>query len=270
MPPELTLFISVAGIVYSVTVAVYSVSGAEIKSMDSVYRQAFDDLFVLLNAGISIIAWLLFLSTAGATTPWVATLFILAEAVFVIKELINLALFCWYEMPSINRDANPDMQRHQARLAIEIEAHEKKTWVNLVSAIVLTGIISGWCMVPDSFVVGALSLIAMGVVYWERNDVIEQVEADMTKALQTIVDELAPWWIDGNESRMESTTQVDVLALNEGLPYIDRYEDWHHRDAPVSGGGQTGFFSRKSSHSRAKTDVLILDNQKNHQLAMMG
>ncbi len=267
MTPELTLFISVAGIVYSVTAAVYSVSGAEIKSMDSVYRQAFDDFFVLLNAGISIVAWLLFLSTAGTTTPLVAGLFILAEAVFILKELINLALFFWYETPSINRDTRPDIQRHQARLAIEVEAHEKRAWVGLVSAIGLTGIIAGWCMVPESLIVGGLSLIAMGLIYWERHDAIERIEAEMAAALHAVVDEITPWWMNGNES----TVQVDLMASNEGLGDMDRCEDWHHRDTPVSGrASQEGLFSRKSDYRRAENDPCTSGNQRNHQSAMMG
>ena len=267
MPPELTLFISVAGIVYSVTVAFYSMSDVEIKSMDSVYRQAFDDFFVLLNAGISIVAWLLFLSTAGTTTPLVAGLFILAEAVFILKELINLALFCWYETASFNRDTRPDIQRHKACLAIEVEAHVKTAWVGLVSAIGLTVIIAGWCMAPESLVVGGLSLIAMGHIYWERHDVIERIDAEMALALQAVVDDLTPWWMNRNES----TVQVDLMASNEGLRNMDRCEDWHHRDAPVSGrASQEGLFSRKSDDRRAENEPYTSDNKRSHQSAMMS
>lgn len=269
--PSFTFLISISGIVYSVTVAIYSISDTQIKSIDAVYQHAFDDFFVILNAWISIIAWLLFLSSAGTTTPLVAVLFILAEAVFVLKEGINLALFCCYEARSINRDASADIQRHQARLAIEVEAQEKKAWVNLVSALWLTVIVAGWCMVPESLVVGALSLIAMGLVYWERHDAIERIETEKATILQPIVDELTSWWMDGNELSMKSRVCIGLVASNDGSRDRDRWADWHHRDAPVTGcSSQAGLFSRKSDYNRTGNDVCVSDNQRNHQSVMVG
>ena len=145
MTTSITIFISIAGIAYSITMCVYGVSDYHAKSIASVYQQAFDDFFLLINTGVSIVAWLLFLSTAGTTTPLVAAFFVLAEAVFIMKELINIALFYWYERPAINLFASQESQRYQAQIAIEFNAHEEMIWVNLVSSVLLTAIGSRYC-----------------------------------------------------------------------------------------------------------------------------
>lgn len=271
MTTSLTLVISIGGIFYSIIVGIYSVSNQHAESIDSIYQHAFDDLFVVLNTGISVIAWLLFLSTAGTTTPLVATLFILAEAVFVIKESINIALFYWYGSPMVNPHVNPTTRHHQMLNAIEFKAIEEMAWVNLVAAVGLTSLIAGWCLAPESLVVGALSLIAMGTVYWVRNDAIQQIKVTMKTTLQKTVDEEIPWWIGVHEPRMKSSVQVDLKASNVGLRGMDPCEDWHHRDAPVSRvASQAGLFNRKLDYNRAGNDSCVSDNQRNHQSAMMG
>lgn len=245
MTTSFTILISVAGVAYSITMCVYGVSDYHAKSIASVYQQAFDDFFLLINAGISIVAWLMFLSTAGTTTPLVAALFVLAEAVFIMKELINIALFYWYERPEINLFASKESQRYQTQMAIEFNAHEEMIWVNLVSAVLLTGIIAGWCLMPDSLVVGMLSLIAMGIVYWEKYNAIQRIETAMETALQTTVGELIPWWMDGNEQRVEPVEQIDPMQTNDGEIPAYQNEDRYPIHASATGSAsRTGLFSR--------------------------
>ena len=267
MTTPLILIISIGGIAYSIIIGIYSVSNHHAESIDSIYQHAFDDFFVVLNTGISVIAWLLFLSTAGTTTPLVAALFILAEAVFVIKESINIALFYWYGAPTVNPHENPATRHRQMLNAIEFKAFEEMAWVNLMAAVWLTGIIAGWCLVPESLVVGALSLIAMGIVYWVRHDASENIKVAMTTALQTTIDEWVPWWEGVHEHRMESPGHVDFMASNDAENDTERNPDWHYRHAPVSGSvNQTGLFSRRNTHGLPKQTMHAEDNDSHTQM----
>lgn len=243
--PSFTFIISIAGIAYSVTVAICNFSDPKIKSTNDVYQYAFDDLFVLLNAALSIIAWLLFLSTAGTTTPLVAALFIAAEAVFIFKEIITFALFNHYQVPLINRDVRFDISSPNARFLIEVDAHQKRAWVNLLSSILLTLITAGWCTVPESIIVGAFSLFAMGLVYWKKQDVTTQIERQMEHAVQ-VINKATPWWASAPDIRNETTVQPDVMASNDALDNRGDREDWPYRNAPVSGKiRQMRLFDRK-------------------------
>jgi hypothetical protein len=246
MTTSITIIISIAGIAYSITMCVYGVSDYHAKSIASVYQQAFDDFFLLINTAISIIAWLMFMSTAGTTTPLVATLFVLAEAVFVMKELINMALFYWYEKPAVNLFTNQEHQRYQAQISIEFNAHEEMIWVNLVSAVLLTGIIAGWCLMPDSLLLGVLSLIAMGIVYWEKYNAIQRIVAALETTLQTTVGELVPWW-------MEPVEQIDPMPSNDAELPAYQNEDRYPMHASVTGSASlTGLFSRCGAQNQSK------------------
>ena len=260
MTPLLTLFIAVSGITYSIIMGIYSRSTAHATSLASAYQLAFHDFFVWLNTGLSVIAWILFLSTMGATTPLVAALFILSELVFVIKESINLSLCHWYNMPTVDLNASRDIQRNQTRLVIEIEAHKDKSWVNLMSALWLTSIIAGWCFMPENLIVGAVSLIALGIVHWKQQYDVGQIETDVARKLQDIADQSTPWWVDDMAPQMESTVQNDLIAANDA-GNTDRSRDWHHEEAPVLGiASQLGLFSRKSSGSRVARDACVVDH----------
>jgi hypothetical protein len=248
MTTTITMFISIAGIAYSITICVYGVSDYQVKSIASVYQQAFDDFFVIMNAGISIVAWLMFMGTAGTTTPLVAALFVLAEAVFVIKELINIALFYWYKQPTINLFRSQENQRYAAQIAIEFNAHEEMIWVNLVSAVLLTGITAGWCLMPDNLLVGALSLIAMGIVYWEKYNAIEQIKTTRETALQTTVGKVVPWWV-------ESVEQIDPMPSHDAQPPAYHNEDHHMHESLTRSESRTGFFSRCGVQNRSRQTV---------------
>lgn len=260
MTPLFTLVIAVSGMTYSIVMGIYSLSNPHATSLASAYQLAFNDFFVWLNTGISVAAWVLFLSSAGMTTPLVATLFILSELVFVIKEIINLSLFHWYDMPTIPLHASREIQRNQTRLAIEIEAHNHKAWVNLMSALWLTGIIAGWCLMPESLVVGAVSLIALGIVHWKKQHHVGQIEADMATKLQAIAEESTPWWVGDMAPRMESTAQSDLIAANDIPSDTDRLSDWHHEEMPSLGlASQSGIFSRKSRDSRTEKNERVVE-----------
>ena len=261
MITPLTILIAATGIAYSVTTGVYNVSDSPSESIASVYQNAFDDFFILLNVGISIIAWILFLSTAGTVTPLVASLFILAETIFIIKELISIAMFCWYGAPTINPHASPEIRSHQTQLVIEIEAHKNKAWVNLIAALWLTGIVAAWCLMPEIIVVGALSLVGIGLVHWQRSNAVDEIETTLKMASKRPMDEVIPWWDDGHDSQMGLPVQINLMASNDAQSNIDLSNNWHQRNEPDAGfASQTGLFNRKSDHratgSKAHSDAL--------------
>lgn len=108
-PVSLSSIIAVAGIGYSLAIGVYSLSGCYSEEDASLSRQLFDVIFVVINTIITIIAWLLFISTSGTTTPLVAALFILADAVFVVKELVTLAGIYFGEKPKASLYLKSDL-----------------------------------------------------------------------------------------------------------------------------------------------------------------
>ena len=261
MTPLFTLLIAGLGMTYSIVMGIYSLSNRRATSLSSVYQLAFNDFFVLLNTGISVIAWIFFLSTAGVTTPLVATLFILSELVFVIKEIISMSLLHWYDMPTVHLDASRDIQRNQTRVVIEIDAHNNKSWVNLTSALWLTVIITGWCLMPEDLIVGAVSLIALGIVHLKKHNDVGHIEADMETKLKDIAEKSTPWWVDDMAPRMESTVQRDLIAANDIQSDTDRSRDWHQEEMPALGSAsQSGIFSRKARDRRTANDAFMVDS----------
>ena len=259
MIPLLTLFIAVSGMTYSIVMGIYSLSNPHATSLASAYQLAFNDFFVLLYTGISIAAWVLFLSSAGTTTPLVATLFVLSEFVFVIKEIINLSLFHWYDMPTVSLNASREIQRNQTRMAIKIEAHNNKSWVNLMSALWLTVIIARWCLMPEDLVVGAVSLIALGIVHWKKQQDVGQIQADMEMKLKDMAEKSTPWWVDDVAPQMESTVQSDLIAANDISSDTDRSRERHHEAIPALGlVSQSGIFSVKARDSRMVNDEFMV------------
>lgn len=182
MITSFTFFVSIAGIIYSITLAIYTVSYTQIQSMDSIFQHDFDVFCVWLNTGLTIIGWLLFLMASGATTPVVAALFILAEAVYIIQALNNLILIFGYNLQNMSHILNN--QHNEPRYFIALEAYEKKTWVHLLSAVLMTVIITGWCIAPESLVVGGLSFLAMGILYWKKHLEIVRIDAEMLTAVE--------------------------------------------------------------------------------------
>lgn len=241
-------------------IGIHNLSDTHVTSLASAYQKAFHDCFVLLNMALSIGAWLLFLSTMGTTTPLVATLFILSEVVFVIKESINLSLFHWYDMPTVDLNANSGIQRNQTRLVLEIETHKDRSWMNLMSALWLTGIIAGWCIMPNNLIVGVVSLLALGIVHWKQYNDLDQIETDMARKLQDTADNSIPWWVDDRALRIESVVQNDVIVENGASP-IDRFRDWHHEETPSLGlVSQSGMFSRTIRPDRASNNEPMADS----------
>ena len=256
MITPLTLLIAATGIAYSITTGVYNVSGTPSESIASVYQKAFDDFFILLNIGISCVAWILFLSTAGTVTPLVASLLIMAEAIFVIKELINIAIFCWYGAPKINPHARPVIH-HQTPLVIAFDGHRNKTWVNLISALWLTALVAAWCLMPEIIAVGALSLVGMALVHWQRSNAMDDIETTLKITLQRPMDERGAWWDDGHDSQMGLPVQINLMASNDAQSNIDLNNNWHQINEPDARfASQAGIFSKKSGQRITEGNVL--------------
>ena len=260
----LTISISVGGIIYSTMVCVYSLSTGPVNSIEAVYKNAFDDAFVILNAVLSISGWLLFLATAGSTTPLVAGLFVMAEAVFVMKELINMALFYGYDAAAINPQDSAEMISQQLRAIKALEVHKNTMWVKLVAAICLTLIIAAWCLVPEGLVVGALSLLAIGLVYLIEHIALERIKDAMVVPLKPMIDAGTdidtPWWEDSFE--LKTTPRRELKASNDDSYDMDQGKEWYHESTPAVGlASKTGLFNRKSTQPKLMQEACASENQ---------
>ena len=258
----LTMTISVGGIIYSTIVCVYSLSTGPVNSIETVYKNAFDDAFVILNAVLSISGWLLFLATAGSTTPLVAGLFVMAEAVFVMKELINIALFYGYDAAAINPQDSAESISQQVLAIKALDAHKNTMWVKLVAAVCLTLIIAGWCLVPEGLVVGALSLLAIALVYLIEQIALERIKDAMVVPLKPMIDAGtdidAPWWEDPCE--LKTTPRRDLEASNDESCDIDQGHDWYHESNHSTGlTSQVGLFSRKQIQAKSMQKRCVSD-----------
>lgn len=261
MKPVLTLVIGLSGITYSIIIGLYSQSNAQVTSTASVYQRAFDDFFVFLKMGVSVIAWGLFMSTAGITTPLVATVFILSELVFVMKESITLFLFHWYDMPTISLNVSPESQGNQTPALIEIHAHQDRAWVNLISALLLTGIIAGWCLMPEDVIVGVVSLIALSVVHWKQQQDVSNIEVDLIARLQSLSEESRPWWVE-RLPQVEPRVQNDLIIPHDARN-TERFRDWYHEEASGVGlASQSGIFSRQSNACQAENNSYATSRER--------
>lgn len=151
---------------------------------ESYYQQFKDNFFALSNIVLNITAWSLMI-TAAVTTPVISLVFIAADAVLIIKELVSLGYIYLSENPGIQPDSSFIDQQKQARELSDFETRRHNVWVNLAAAILMTAIIAAWCFAPGGiFVVAGVSLAAIGAVYLIKTYAIHENKVRMQGVLR--------------------------------------------------------------------------------------
>ena len=177
-------FISGSGLIFAVGVGfktLYEYHADEPTSYFQVFR---DNFLALSKIVLTIAAWALML-TAAVTTPVVSVLFVLADAVIIVKELISLAYIYLKNAPLDTYTGTISEQQTQARELSDFEMRRHSVWVRLAAAVMMTTIVAAWCFVPGApIVVAAIALTAMAVVILTERYAIKENEIRMQRVLK--------------------------------------------------------------------------------------
>ncbi len=176
---------SCGGLMYSVAAAIYTAYTVyeSPERSSSMYQDFVDNLFIFAKKMLTISAYSVML-IAAVTTPAVLILFVVADAILVMKEIATLAYIYLYENPGINPKSSMAEQHTQARELTDYEKRKYAAWVNIVSAILMTGIVAAWCFAPGGIFLIVGALLAIGGVYFTTNYLIKQNEKKMDEVLK--------------------------------------------------------------------------------------
>ena len=171
------------GFVYSIVVAAYTAYEASLANQ-SFLKTLWDNFFIVAKNALVIAAWSILLISA-VSTPVVAILFVVGDAVLVIQESLRLASMYWSKKPIIDADSPLSQQQTQAREQTNFESRQYAAIVHLVAAILMTAIIAAWCFTPGGWVVAAGSLVAIGALYLTKYYVMRENEKNMKQVMLT-------------------------------------------------------------------------------------
>ena len=171
------------GLIYAVATAAYTVYDTSVSSDVSFYQLFRENFSSVAKNALTIAAWSL-VFVAAVTTPVVSGLFVMAEAVLVIKESVSLAYIYLYDRPEINLKSSLTEQHLQARDLTRFETRRHTAWVNFAAAFLMTGIVAAWCFVPGGIFVIAGAVLAMAAVYLVKSYAIRENEKRMKVVLQ--------------------------------------------------------------------------------------
>ena len=194
---------------------------------------------------------------AAVTTPAVSILFVVADALMVMKEIATLAYMYLYENPRINPESSLAEQHIQARELTDFEKRKYAAWVNFVSAIVMTGLIAAWCFAPGGIFLVAGAILAMGGVYFATNYLIKQNEKKMDEVLKERFVEIE----QGNRPSIDTScnAKMQVALTSSGFrPELSKTvskEPMKDEQASYSGLVEYSLFSREQCGHIEQTET---------------
>jgi hypothetical protein len=165
----ITLFLPVVSIIYTVGIAAYSFYACY-KNKEISWEDRFrENFFNLTSSFFNVVAYSLVIAAAvsAVLNPISAAFFIVASAVMVIKEAVHL-----YQVSNIPLrlskeglfESDLDVKQENARNANTVSKQKNAVIIELVSAILMVGVVAAWCLVPGGIFVSIAAISAMLVL----------------------------------------------------------------------------------------------------------
>ncbi|MGQ3888162.1 hypothetical protein ACQUW5_03895 [Legionella sp. CNM-1927-20] len=152
----------------------------------SVLKRLHDNGFVFAGFTVNFIAYVLWIIAASPMTPLIGGLFILASVLNVAKELISLG---HYALKYISREALPittDFNLYRSHIRNEYSYFNQRnsTFINLVAAILIVGIMAAWSFLPSGIILSIGTFVAIGIVALVKKIILDRSEKVIRERLQ--------------------------------------------------------------------------------------
>ena len=181
-----TAFIPIVGMVYTAGVAIYSFYQSINDKKKSWFGFFHDNFFLLAATALNVIAYSILIDAAVSMTPLAGLLFVIATAVYVVKEAISLVKISIQkkQLGPVSEDDSLEVKQHKTRALNDYTKVGNALAIELSSAAVMVGIIAFWSFVPGGIFVSIAAVAAIGLVYLGKSLALAYNERTMRTRLQ--------------------------------------------------------------------------------------
>lgn len=238
------LFFPAVGIIFTAGVALYSLYKNLYDKKMTLYQRFKDNFFLLADSALKFAAYGVLLAAATTVSPVSAILFVAAECLSVLKEVVNLAHMIFFDKWKLTaaEARNIDLVLQHTRHQFDFIKRRDSLLINTALAIIMLGIVAAWCFVPGGIGVTIGAFAAIALVYLFKYAVHKYHDASIQKRLQQRFGE-----IEGEYERQQALQEgmqpeEDLVEDREETSDLDTkpllISDAHLRDEPNAGLGR--------------------------------
>ena len=219
------LFIPIASALYTIAVFLYAVIDNFIsKKRMSFWERLQNNFFEMASATLKLVAYGLVIAGAAISgSPLVSALIVIGTGVSVIQELagfIHLRRAFNKEKTEQKGEMTLGDQQVLARHESDYLKRRNSLLINVVSAVLITGLVAAWCFIPGGLFVMVGAVVAIFVVNVVKKLVHMYFESSSKKALDAKFEQLETEHLasQSNSPSAASSDEHDMSAeLGEGL-----------------------------------------------------
>ncbi|WP_131796085.1 hypothetical protein [Legionella lansingensis] len=184
----------VLGLAYTVISSAVIFYQNQVDAKRTLLNRIHDNFILLVKSSLNITGYIFWMIAATPMTPLVAGLFVAASAVDVIKEITDLtqSYSKHKNRPSIHESSQLLIHQTYARNEYGFRKHRNALIINLITSILLLGIMAAWCFLPPALILTVGSVVAIGVVFgikcllhkFNEARVREQLQIELSKIEQ--------------------------------------------------------------------------------------
>ena len=177
------IFAPVLGSIITTAVAIFSLYQTLNNKSLSLSHQFQENFFILAHVALKFTAFGLLLTAVTTTSPVVATLFVVAEGINVLREIASLVHVFIQDRQRVVTPGSHDLRTLQteARHQFDFVKRRNKVLIDIAAAVVCAGIVAAWCFVPGGLFVALGAGIGLGLVFFAKSLAHHRVE----KAIKT-------------------------------------------------------------------------------------
>ncbi|WP_131780988.1 hypothetical protein [Legionella gresilensis] len=181
-----TFSLPVLGLISHVFSTGYYLYNNHTDTKRTVLKRLHDNGFVVASFLVNFVAYVLWIIAASPMTPLIGGLFILASVLNVAKELISLG---HYAIKYIAREALPttlDLNLYRSHIRNEYSYFNRRnsTFINLIAAILIVGIMAAWSFLPSGIILSVGTFVAIGIVALVKKLILDKSEKIIRERLQ--------------------------------------------------------------------------------------
>lgn len=184
----------IIGLIFTSTVALYQIYSNHFDQKRSLFNRIRDNAFLFTGMAINISAYIIWIVAATSVLPILpAGLFFCGSMVNVFKELFAAVQnYIEYKTnPTVVETDDPlaskkELLRRQERYI----SHRNAAIVDLIAAVVLTGIMTAWSFAPGGIFLTIGAILGIAVLYTVQKYALKFIESTSRDRLQTNLKEL--------------------------------------------------------------------------------
>ncbi|MFI4918265.1 MAG: hypothetical protein ACHP65_01775 [Legionellales bacterium] len=208
----------VAGLFYHGVIALYDLSQDYFDKKKTTFVKIRDGFFVLAHFTVTATGYGIWMTAAATTmSPLIATLFVAASAIDVMKEV-----FCLIQnhiedknRPEVHDDDPLLTHKAHARLEFGFIKHRNAALINLVAALLFVGLMAAWCFVPGGMLVSVVLIVAIVTVHAIKKYLQKCNDSYIREQVATELKRVEEAYTHVYSTVLESTNKQDVTLDNE-------------------------------------------------------